>query len=370
MADLPFVRVQGGAYACSTVLSCEHEWSSKRSLPLLLLLAHRRLLLLRLQFIHLWVHQQQQKGPCLGHRWLSWPMLLPAGGKSGNRKGAARALCQNTRKSSHSAAARTTIAMSTSSTAAEQKWDPETYIKNAEYVPRLGQPVLELLSPQPSERILDLGCGDGALSVLLAARCAQLVAIDSSPEQVAAARARGLDAHVMDGHDLLDSTVGELSPPFDAVFSNAALHWMSHDPDAVLRGVAGRTRSGGRFVGEMGGEGNLGGIRCEGDSTCGWSKLKAAGFEVRSISLFPRPTPTPGGPLGLRSWLAIFAAWFIAALRVQSDGEGVVEEAVGEVEERVRGEMWDGEKGEWRVKYVRLRFEAVKRGGEGGAGEE
>ena len=80
-----------------------------------------------------------------------------------------------------------------------QTWDPERYARTARFVADLGAPVVELLDPKPGERILDLGCGDGALTEKLAALGCDVVGVDGSPEQVAAARERGLDARVMDG---------------------------------------------------------------------------------------------------------------------------------------------------------------------------
>ena len=130
--------------------------------------------------------------------------------------------------------------------AGRQRWDPARYARNAGFVADLGQPVVELLAPVRGERILDLGCGDGALTRLLAESGARVVGVDSSAEQTAAARARGLDVRVMDGERL------DFTAEFDAVFSNAALHWM-RDPDAVVAGVWRALKPGGRFVGEFGG---------------------------------------------------------------------------------------------------------------------
>src|SRR5208282_6074368 len=107
----------------------------------------------------------------------------------------------------------------------QQDWKAERYAKDAHFVPALGQPVLELLAPKPGERILDLGCGDGVLTEKIAASGASVYGVDGSADMIAAARARGIDARVTDGMNL------QFNQEFDAVFSNAALHWMKADPD-------------------------------------------------------------------------------------------------------------------------------------------
>jgi SAM-dependent methyltransferase len=126
---------------------------------------------------------------------------------------------------------------------ATQTWDPTTYAKNARFVSDLGSPVLELLAPQPGERILDLGCGDGVLTRKIAGRAGDVVGVDSSAPQVEAARKLGLDARVMNVEDL------PFQEEFDAVFSNAVLHWIRR-ADAVIDGVYRSLRPGGRFVAE------------------------------------------------------------------------------------------------------------------------
>jgi trans-aconitate methyltransferase len=130
-----------------------------------------------------------------------------------------------------------------------QNWKAESYAQHAHFVPALGQPVLDLLKPEAGERILDLGCGDGVLTEKIVAGGAVVVGVDASADMVAAARKRGLDARVANGAQL------GFSREFDAVFSNAALHWMKDDPDAVIAGVARALKPGGRFAGEMGGHG-------------------------------------------------------------------------------------------------------------------
>jgi trans-aconitate methyltransferase len=243
-----------------------------------------------------------------------------------------------------------------------QSWDPERYARNARFVSDLGAPVLELLAPRAGERVLDLGCGDGALTEKLVALGCEVVGVDSSAEQVRGARERGLDARVMSGEAL--TFEGE----FDAVFSNAAMHWM-RDHDAVLAGVRRALRPGGRFVAEFGGHGCVATIVAaleealarrgiDGRGCNPWTfprddeyadRLRAAGFRVDSIALIPRPTPLPGDVTG---WLETFAESFTAVLPV-AERAGFVEE----VRERLRPRLADAE-GRWTADYVRLRFAA------------
>ncbi len=246
-----------------------------------------------------------------------------------------------------------------------QSWTPERYAKHGGFVPELGFPVLELLDPQPGERILDLGCGDGVLSVKVMARGADVVGVDFSPEQVQGARESGVDARVMDGARLT------FAAEFDAVISNAALHWMTADPDAVVNGVFRALRPGGRFAGEMGGVGNVESIArvliralekrgIDGRSFIPWyfpaadeyaGKLENAGFEVKQINLIPRPTVLPGD---LGGWIETFAENFLSALDPESR-PGFVEEVSRELGPRLINDQ-----GEWIADYVRLRFLAVK----------
>jgi len=244
-----------------------------------------------------------------------------------------------------------------------QHWDPARYQRNAGFVAVLGEPVLELLAPRAGERILDLGCGDGALTLKLAAAGASVVAVDQSAEQVAAAGARGLDARVADGAQL------DFRREFDGVFSNAALHWML-DPDAVIAGVFRALKPGGRFVGEMGGAGNVAQVLAaalaalerrgiDGRAAAPWyfptpadyrAKLERAGFRVREIALFPRPTPLPGD---VRAWLETFGEAFLGRL-APSERPNYLAEVADALAPALRGP--EG----WRVDYVRLRFAAEK----------
>lgn len=242
-----------------------------------------------------------------------------------------------------------------------QTWTASEYMENGRFVADLGASVLDLLAPRPEELILDLGCGDGALTEKIAAHGARVVGIDTSKDLLAAARERGLDARFIDAQQL------PFQAEFDAVFSNAALHWMKR-PDDVLRGVRQALRTGGRFVGEFGGHGNVAAIhtallavfRRHGvDLTPHLlffptvaeyrTMLERHGFLVDSIALIPRPTPLPAGMDG---WLGLFARGFLSLLpTAQRD------EAMSETVELLRPILQD-RSGAWTADYVRLRFRA------------
>jgi trans-aconitate methyltransferase len=246
-----------------------------------------------------------------------------------------------------------------------QRWDPQQYARNARFVSDLGESVVELLAPKPGERVLDLGCGDGALTEKIVETGCIVVAADASPEQVAAARERGLDARVENAESL------SYSDEFDAVFSNAALHWVKNQ-DATLAGVCRALKPGGRFVGEFGGAGNVRAIQSalydslasrgfDPASVDPWffptveqyeGLLTGHGFVVDSLELFPRPTLLPGD---IGGWLDTMAQPFLAVV-TNDDRRAVIDE----VREALRSELHDPERG-WVADYVRLRFAAHKR---------
>jgi trans-aconitate methyltransferase len=247
-----------------------------------------------------------------------------------------------------------------------QTWDPTTYAKNARFVSDLGAPVLELLSPQAGERILDLGCGDGVLTKKLVGLGCKVVAVDSSAPQVEAAKKLGLEAYVMKGEEL------PYREEFDAVFSNAVLHWIKRaDAGMVIEGVYRSLRPGGRFVAECGGDGCVDKIRTalvralerrgvDGESRVPWyfptpgdyaTRLERAGFRVNSIALIPRPTPLPGDIL---EWLKTFGHSFVAGLSGQAR-----DEYLQEVRALLEPQLVNAD-GVWIADYVRLRFSATR----------
>jgi trans-aconitate methyltransferase len=245
-----------------------------------------------------------------------------------------------------------------------QSWDPDSYARNARFVSDLGAPVIELLAPKSGERILDLGCGDGALTVRLVELGCGVVGVDSSAAQIEAARRLGLDARVADGARL------GFDAEFDAVFSNAAIHWMK-PPDDVIDGVWRALRPGGRFVGEFGGHGCVETVKraliaslkrrgIDGDALNPWyfptvedysTRLTRRGFAIRYIALIPRPTPLP---TDITPWLETFAQSFIAPLNA-NDRKVFLDE----VRETLRPDLCEAD-GKWFADYVRLRFATEK----------
>ena len=245
-------------------------------------------------------------------------------------------------------------------------WDSSLYDDRHSFVWRAGASLVEMLRPQSGERILDLGCGDGVLTEKVVALGAHVVGVDSSADMVAAARQRGLDARVM------DVTALTFENEFDAVFSNAALHWVKDDPDAPITGAFRALVSGGRFVGELGGHACVGAITVallaalerrgiiDAASWIPWYfptaheyeiRLCGAGFVPQSVQLIPRPTPLP---TGMRGWLETFANPLCAALPAnQRDG------FLDEVTATLKPVLCDSQ-GHWTADYMRLRFAAIK----------
>ena len=244
----------------------------------------------------------------------------------------------------------------------DQIWDPIDYSRHAGFVAVLGRDLIDLLAPREGEEILDLGCGDGALTMEISACGCNVVAVDSSPEQINAAAEKGLDARLGDGAHL------NFVAAFDGVISNAALHWMT-DPEAVIDCVWQALRPGGRFVGEMGATGNIQNVinavmatlaarGIDGQDYNPWffpseseyaGLLEARGFDVELIQRFERPTPLGGDIL---PWLKIFTQSFTRAVSL-----GGRDDIYKEIADRLESDLKD-QNGCWFIDYVRLKFKA------------
>ncbi|MFP5248444.1 MAG: class I SAM-dependent methyltransferase [Acidobacteriota bacterium] len=247
-----------------------------------------------------------------------------------------------------------------------QTWNPAAYAQHGAFVPALAGGVLEWLAPQRGERILDLGCGDGQLTERLIASGAEVRGVDASPQMAAAARARGIDAIQASAEALPFADAS-----FDAVFSNAVLHWV-RDHDAMLAAVHRVLRPGGRFVAEFGGHGNIAAIRVAfaaalarhgfpgaeahenyfpsaAEYAC---RLEVHGFRVGRIALIPRPTLLGAG--GMAEWLRTFREGVLSKLP-DALRDTVVRETVELLAPALRDEL-----GNWTADYVRLRFAATR----------
>src|SRR5580658_6719889 len=244
----------------------------------------------------------------------------------------------------------------------QQTWDAFLYAENGRLVALLAGSLVEALQPKAGERLLDLGCGDGFLTQRIAESGATLVGVDSSPQMIAAAKERGVDARLINGEAL------PFHGEFDAVFSNAALHWM-RDHDAVLDGVYRALKPGGRFVAECGGQGNIAAIRvallavltARGlpperiennrffSDTEYRALLESHGFLVGEVRLTPRPTPLPSG---MADWLQTFRSSVLQQLHA-AERPAAIEQIVG----LLKPVLCDRE-GNWTADYMRLRFVA------------
>ncbi|MFN8584334.1 MAG: methyltransferase domain-containing protein [Dehalococcoidia bacterium] len=254
-------------------------------------------------------------------------------------------------------------------TDAGQQWDASAYGQRFGFVAQLAEDLVGLLDPQPGERIVDLGCGTGTLTAQIASRGAEVLGIDADPAMIEAARAAypALRFEVVSAYDFAADA------PIDAVFSNAALHWMTR-PEDVLHHVAAALRPGGRFVAEMGGGRNTElvsaairdalarrGIPPERQAHPWYfptpaeyaTLLERHGFEVRALWHFERFTQLVPGDHALADWLTMFASPFTGDLTAEDRAA-----FHAEVEDATRHALYVD--GRWHVDYRRLRFVAVR----------
>ncbi len=228
-------------------------------------------------------------------------------------------------------------------------WDAEGYESSFRFVWNYGGDLLSLLAAKEGEHVLDVGCGTGHLTAKIAETGAKTHGIDAAPPMIAQARQN----YPKLSFQLVDAAAFQSEQKYDAVFSNAALHWM-HEADAVAAAIAKSLKPGGRFVAEMGGKGNIAAI----DSAIQTSihnyfpsvsqqsaVLERNGFEVTSMILFDRPTPLEGGLRGLRDWIAMF--------------RGDNSRAIEEVEAELKPKLFHD--GQWVADYRRLRFVAIRK---------
>ncbi len=252
--------------------------------------------------------------------------------------------------------------------ASSDKWDARLYDTKHSFVWEKAHGVVELLAAKPGERILDLGCGTGTLTSDIAASGAQVVGVDRSAEMITAARKKfpAIEFEVCDARKL------RFSDEFDAVFSNAALHWIP-EAEQVVAGIARALRPGGRFVAEFGGKGNvkhvvaalnaaLAGLGISPHGVNPWyypsiaeyaTLLEKHGLDVVEAALFDRATKLEDSEQGLRNWITMFCASYLQRVPAENqDGFLAAAEAAA------RPANWKS--GYWELDYRRLRIAAVK----------
>ncbi|NEP46696.1 MAG: class I SAM-dependent methyltransferase, partial [Okeania sp. SIO2H7] len=232
------------------------------------------------------------------------------------------------------------------------EWNAKLYDNKHSFVSSLGLDLLELLSPQMGEKIIDLGCGTGHLSYKITSKGAKVIGVDSAPSMISQAHSNypNLDFQLQSAADL------SFKHKFDAVFSNATLHWIKSEKEEVIAEIWRVLKPGGRFVAEFGGKGNvweiIQGIYAALDAAgCGNNKqlnpwyfpsigeyaslLEKEGFDVSFARLFPRPTPLSDGDKGLRNWIDMFAGCFFEGV----SGEDRLN-ILADVEERLRPKLY------------------------------
>jgi trans-aconitate methyltransferase len=240
-------------------------------------------------------------------------------------------------------------------------WDSSLYQDKHSFVWQYGENLLELLNSKPGECILDLGCGTGQLTEKISLTGAEVMGVDGAFEMIE--KARKNYPHLK--FDVADARNFQVEKLFDAVFSNAVLHWI-REPDAVIACIHQALKPGGRFVAEFGGKGNVEAItqaldRALGGTPNPWyfpsigdyaTRLEQQGFDVKYALLFPRPTPLEGDA-GIANWIQMFASAWMVELSAEDQIQ-----VIRAVEEDLKPILY--REGTWMADYCRIRIVAFK----------
>jgi trans-aconitate 2-methyltransferase len=249
------------------------------------------------------------------------------------------------------------------------RWNADLYEDQHSFVWEYGNDLINLLSPQPQEKILDLGCGTGQLTDQIATTGAEVVGIDNSAAMIA--KAQENYPHIE--FRVADATNFSFNESFDAIFSNAVLHWVK-PPEAAVKCMKKALKPGGRLVVEFGGKGNVNQIveaiftelkkyNYQGELVANpWyfpsiseytTLLEKHNFEVNFATLFSRPTKLDEGDAGLRNWLDMFASNLLSKFSAEEKAE-----IIKNIERKLKESLY--QKGNWIADYKRIRILAVK----------
>lgn len=246
-------------------------------------------------------------------------------------------------------------------------WDPVAYEQGFSFVHRYGADVMDLIEAPPGARVVDVGCGNGALTAALAERGYRVLGIDASPDMVAAARSLHPDIPFI----VADACTFALEEPADVIFSNAVFHWVDAErqPELLAR-VSANLVPGGQLVCELGGHGCAQTVhRALARAFARHGRtyrhphyfptigqyaplLEEAGLAVEYAVLFDRPTPQQGAD-GLERWIRMFLQRPFEDIPAD-EARVLIDEAVEECRDALCAD------GTWIVDYVRLRLRARK----------
>ncbi|TMM57129.1 methyltransferase domain-containing protein [Maribacter algarum] len=249
------------------------------------------------------------------------------------------------------------------------KWDAELYNDKHAFVYKYGASLIDLLDAKPYERILDLGCGSGELTHLIREKSTEVIGFDKSPEMIEKARMQFplIDFQVADASDF------QFDEPFDAIFSNAALHWVT-EYEGAIHSMHRNLKKGGRIVVEFGGKGNVKAITGQLQKSLlarGYEnqaglklwyfpsvgeyglELEKVGFTVTEAQWYDRPTELADEETGIKDWLSMFCKPFFEGV----DGSDIADIMI-EIEEKLKPTLFRN--GKWYADYKRIRIVAYR----------
>ena len=252
----------------------------------------------------------------------------------------------------------------------KNEWDTKLYIEKHGFVYEYGENLIKLLNPQEDELILDLGCGTGQLTNEISKSGATVIGIDASENMINAAKEKydKIDFYVKDAANF------QFEEPFDAIFSNAVLHWVLESEKSVIS-MFDNLKNRGRLVLEFGGKGNVRIILDAVDKILresgfpekakikNWyfpsiseytNLLEKNGFEVELARLYERPTELTDSENGIKEWLLMFGTVIFKDLSAEDKSQ-----IIDKVQNEVKGRCFIN--GKWFADYKRIQILATKR---------